>query len=184
MPVFHNVDYKEIAHPTGPGRTLFQQTSVESSGGSIVFPFLWDFRWVIRFWSGVVSSSMCFYHLLAKELFGEGSPMVWVSLTTCFHFIYEHCARTGEMDAILLFFLVSSLYFLIRSEKNPRLLPISFIHYGVAGSLTKEFPKLFAIWDPGFYTKLITGEMEELSSLRVIQAFLLFWLFLLAGLLQ
>ncbi|OHB43797.1 MAG: hypothetical protein A2069_04865 [Planctomycetes bacterium GWB2_41_19] len=33
-----------MAHPAGPGRTLFQQTSVEVLADSIVFPFLWDFR--------------------------------------------------------------------------------------------------------------------------------------------
>jgi len=33
-----------LAHPAGPGRTLFQQTSVEVLADSIVFPFLWDFR--------------------------------------------------------------------------------------------------------------------------------------------
>ena len=99
--------------PTGTGRTLFHQTTVEVLADSIVFPFLWDFRMGNTVLVGGGGSSMCFFTvLLAKELFGEKEAL-WsgFSLTTCFHFMYEHCAKTGEMDAIQLFFLISSLYF-------------------------------------------------------------------------
>ena len=152
--------------PQVQGEPCFNKPPLKFWLTALCFRFFGTSEWVIRFWSAASAVACVFFTvLLAKELFGEKEAL-WsgFSLTTCFHFIYEHCAKTGEMDAILLFFLISSMYLLIRSEKNPRLLLVSSAVMGLA-SLTKNFAGFFAIWDrasiPANYRK-----MEDLPCLR------------------
>ena len=76
------------------------------------------------------------------------------------------------MDAILLFFLVSSMYLLILSEKNPRLLLASSAVMGLA-SLTKNFAG-FLPFGIGLLYLLATGKWRNYRVSGVIQAVLLF----------
>ncbi len=132
-------------------------------------------EWVVRFWSAASAVACIFFTvLLAKKLFGE-TESLWAgfSLATCFQFLYEHCAKTGEMDAILLFFLVSSLYFLVRSEETPRLLFISAALMGLA-SLTKNFAGFLPFGIGAFYF-FITGKWRNYPRMNVILAVFLFF---------
>ena len=132
-------------------------------------------EWVVRFWSAVSSVACVFFTvLLAKKLFGEAESL-WagLSLATCFQFVYEHCAKTGEMDAIFLFFLVSSLYFLVCSEETPRLLFVSAALMGLA-SLTKNFSG-FLPFGIGVFYLLITGKWRNYTRTNAILAGLLFF---------
>lgn len=156
------------------GKPYFNKPPLKFWLTAFCFRFFGTSEWVIRFWSAASAVACVFFTvLLAKELFGEKEAL-WsgFSLTTCFHFIYEHCAKTGEMDAILLFFLVSSLYLLIRSEKTPYLLLVSLSIMGLA-SLTKNFAG-FLPFEIGFLYLLVTGKWRNYSASRVIQAVLLF----------
>ncbi|MBM4064953.1 MAG: glycosyltransferase family 39 protein [Planctomycetes bacterium] len=160
--------------PRTGGEPCFNKPPLKFWLTAVCFRFFGTSEWVTRFWSAATAVACVFFSvLLAKELFGEKEAL-WsgFSLTTCFHFIYEHCARTGEMDAILLFFLVSSMYLLIRSEKNPRLLLVSSAVMGLA-SLTKNFAG-FLPFGIGLLYLLVTGKWRNYRVSGVIQAVLLF----------
>ena len=156
------------------GKPYFNKPPLKFWLTAVSFRFFGTSEWVVRFWSAASAvACIIFTFLLAKELFGTKEAL-WsgFSLATCFHFIYEHCAKTGEMDAILLFFLVSSLYFLIRSEKNPRLLPISLFIMGL-GSLTKNFAGFLPL-GIGFLYLSVTGKWGKYSASEIIRSVLLF----------
>lgn len=160
--------------PQVQGEPCFNKPPLKFWLTALCFRFFGTSEWVIRFWSAAAAVACVFFTvLLAKELFGEKEAL-WsgFSLTTCFHFMYEHCAKTGEMDAILLFFLISSLYFLIRSEKNPRLLTISLALMGLA-SLTKNFTGFLPL-GIGFLYLLTTAKWRTYRVSGIIQAVLLF----------
>ena len=160
--------------PRTGGEPCFNKPPLKFWLTALCFRFFGTSEWVIRFWSALSAVACIFFTvLLAKELFGEKEAL-WsgFSLTTCFHFIYEHCAKTGEMDAILLFFLVSSMYLLILSEKNPRLLLASSAVMGLA-SLTKNFAG-FLPFGIGILYLLVTGKWRVYRVSGVIQAVLLF----------
>jgi len=160
--------------PQVQGEPCFNKPPLKFWLTALCFRFFGTSEWVIRFWSAAAAVACVFFTvLLAKELFGEKEAL-WsgFSLTTCFHFIYEHCAKTGEMDAILLFFLISSLYFLIRSEKNPRLLTISLALMGLA-SLTKNFAGFLPL-GIGFLYLLTTAKWRTYRVSGIVQAVLLF----------
>ena len=160
--------------PHVQGKPCFNKPPLKFWMTALCFRFFGTSEWVIRFWSASSAVACVFFTvLLAKELFGEKAAL-WsgFSLATCFHFIYEHCAKTGEMDAILLFFLVSSLYLLIRSEKKPHLLLISLSIMGLA-SLTKNFAG-FLPFGIGFLYLLVTGKWRNYSTSSIIQSILLF----------
>ncbi len=160
--------------PHVQGKPCFNKPPLKFWMTALCFRFFGTSEWVIRFWSASSAVACVFFTvLLAKELFGEKAAL-WsgFSLATCFHFIYEHCAKTGEMDAILLFFLVSSLYLLIRSEKKPHLLLISLSIMGLA-SLTKNFAG-FLPFGIGFLYLLVTGKWRNYSASSIIQSILSF----------
>ncbi len=107
---------------------------------AILFHFFGNSEWMIRFWSALAGVlCIAFTVLLGKELYGERAGL-WAgfALATCVHFVYEHCAKTGEIDSLLLLFLISSFYFLIRSEEKPGFLFLSAVLIGFA-SLAKNF---------------------------------------------
>ena len=160
--------------PQVQGEPCFNKPPLKFWLTALCFRFFGTSEWVIRFWSAASAVACVFFTvLLAKELFGEKEAL-WsgFSLATCFHFIYEHCAKTGEMDAILLFFMVSSFYLLIRSEKKPYLLLISLTIMSLA-SLTKNFAGLLPFGIGSLYL-LITGKWRNYSAMRIIQSILLF----------
>ena len=160
--------------PHVQGKPCFNKPPLKFWMTALCFRFFGTSEWVIRFWSASSAVACVFFTvLLAKELFGEKAAL-WsgFSLATCFHFIYEHSAKTGEMDAILLFFLVSSLYLLIRSEKKPHLLLISLSIMGLA-SLTKNFAG-FLPFGIGFLYLLVTRKWRNYSASSIIQSILLF----------
>lgn len=161
--------------PCVNGNPCFNKPPLKFWLTALCFRFFGASEWVIRLWSAAAAVACVFFTvLLAKELFGGEAEALWAgfSLATCFHFIYEHCAKTGEMDAMLLFFLVSSLYVLIRSEKKPGLLLISAAIMGLA-SLTKNFAGLLPFGIGCLYL-LITGKWRNYSAARIIQSVLLF----------
>src|SRR3972149_665623 len=156
------------------GKPYFNKPPLKFWLTAVSFRFFGTSEWVVRFWSAASAvACIIFTFLLAKQLFGMKEAL-WsgFSLTTCFHFIYEHCARTGEMDAILLFFLVSSMYLVIRSKKNPRLLLVSSAVMGLA-SLTKNFAGFLPL-GIGLLYLLATGKWRNYRVSGVIQAVLLF----------
>ncbi len=161
--------------PCVNGNPCFNKPPLKFWLTALCFRFFGASEWVIRLWSAAAAVACVFFTvLLAKELFGGKAEALWAgfSLATCFHFIYEHCAKTGEMDAMLLFFLVSSLYVLIRSEKKPGLLLISAVIMGLA-SLTKNFAGLLPFGIGCLYL-LITGKWRNYGAARIIRSVLLF----------
>ena len=145
---------------------MFQQTSVKVLADSVVFPFLWDFRMGNTVLVGGGGSSLCFFTvLLAKELFGEKEAL-WsgFSLTTCFHFIYEHCAKTGEMDAIPVIFPDKQPVLFDSQREKSTLVNDQFGSDGI-GVAYKKLRRLFADWDR-ISVPANHREMEELQCLR------------------
>ncbi len=104
-----------------------------------LFYFFGYSEWVVRFWSAAAALACIFFTvLMGRMLFGSRSGL-WAgfALATCVQFLYIHCATTGEMDALLLFFTISSLYCFLKSEEKPSYLLVSAALMGLA-SLTKN----------------------------------------------
>jgi Dolichyl-phosphate-mannose-protein mannosyltransferase len=104
-----------------------------------LFYFFGYSEWVVRFWSAAAAAGCIFFTvLMGRMLFGSQTGL-WAgfALTTCVQFLYVHCATTGEMDALLLFLITSSLYCFLKSEEKPSYLPVSAALMGLA-SLTKN----------------------------------------------
>src|SRR5262249_48592981 len=91
---------------------------------------------------------------------------------TCVQFLYEHCAKTGEMDPIVLFFLLASLYLLIRSEQRPSYLFASFALMGLS-SLTKNFAG-FILFGLSFLYLVVTGKWRLYSWKHLVGGILIF----------
>lgn len=166
--------------PHFQGKPFFNKPPLKFWITALSIRFFGTSEWVLRFWSASSAIACIFFTvLLAKELFGEKAAL-WsgFSLATCFHFIYEHSAKTGEMDTMLLFFLVCSLYLLLCSEKTPRLLLISLSVMGLA-SLTKNFAG-FLPFGIGFLYLFVTGKWRNYSASCITQSVASF-LFISAG---
>lgn len=142
---------------------------------ALLFQFFGTSEWVIRFWSAAAAlGCIVFTVLLGKRLFGNMRSGLWAgfALATSVQFVYEHCAKTGEMDALLLFFLVSSLYFFVMSEERPHFLFLSAGLMGMA-SLTKNIAGVLPLGVAVFYS-LTSGSWRKYPSSRLLLAFLLF----------
>lgn len=166
--------------PHFQGKPFFNKPPLKFWITALSIRFFGTSEWVLRFWSASSAIACVFFTvLLAKELFGEKAAL-WsgFSLATCFHFIYEHSAKTGEMDTMLLFFLVCSLYLLLCSEKTPRLLLISLSVMGLA-SLTKNFAG-FLPFGIGFLYLFVTRKWRNYSASCITQSVASF-LFISAG---
>jgi 4-amino-4-deoxy-L-arabinose transferase-like glycosyltransferase len=124
-----------------------------------------------RFWSAAAAvGCILFTALLGKHLF---SPIagLWsgFALSTSMHFLYEHCAKTGEMDSLLLFLVVASLFFLVKSEERAIYLPLSATLMGLA-SITKNFAG-FVPFGIGVAYLLITGNWKKYSRSKIAYLF-------------
>lgn len=124
-------------------------------------------EWVVRFWSALAAlSCIGFTVLMGRKLFGSSAGL-WAgfALATCLQFLYIHSATTGEMDAILLFFTTSSLYYFLKSEENPSYLLLSAILMGLA-SLTKNLAGFIPLGIAILYV-LISGKWNVYRKGRV-----------------
>jgi len=71
-------------------------------------------EWTVRFWSAVAATATVLaLFLIGRRLFGDRAAFLGaLALLTSHQYIYNHCARTGETDALLIFFLSSGLLLL------------------------------------------------------------------------
>ncbi len=133
--------------PQIEGKPYFGKPPLRFWLTALLFHFFGTSEWVIRFWSAAAAvGCTVFTTLLGRQIFGRLRDGLWAgfAVATSVQVAYEHCAKTGEMDALLLFFLVSSLYFLVRSETKPSLLILSAGLMGLA-SLTKNLAGLLPL---------------------------------------
>lgn len=131
-------------------------------------------EWVVRFWSALTAlGCIAFTVWMGRKLFGPSAGL-WAgfALATCLQFLYIHGATTGEMDAILLFFTTSSLYYFLKSEELPSYLLLSAILMGLA-SLTKNLAGFIPLGIAILYV-LISGKWNVYRKGRVALSILLF----------
>lgn len=141
---------------------------------SVLFRIFGTSEWIIRFWSAAAAvGCVAFTCLIGRKLFGD-SPGLWAgfALATSVQFVYEHCAKTGEMDALLLFLTVSSMYCVLKSDENPRFLLIAFTLMGLA-SLTKNFAGFVPLGISVIYLS-IAGKWKRLPLSTILLSFGIF----------
>lgn len=138
-----------------------------------LFYFFGYSEWVVRFWSAAAAAACVFFTvLMGRMLFGSRAGL-WAgfAIATCVQFLYVHCATTGEMDALLLFFTASSLYCFLRSEDTPSYLPVSAILMGLA-SLTKNLAGFIPLGIAILYL-VVSGKWKIYQKQRIAFSILL-----------
>jgi len=150
------------------GKPYFGKPPLKFWLTAILFSVFGASEWMIRFWSAAAAlGCILFTALLGRKIYGETEGILaGLGLATCIQFLYEHSAKSGEMDAMLLFFLTSSLYFLLAAEERPSLLYLSFFLMGLA-SLTKNFAGFVPLGIGTLYL-LIGGRWRNYRLKRMI----------------
>jgi hypothetical protein len=132
-----------------------------------LFYFFGYSEWVIRFWSAAAAVGCILFTVqMGRMLFGSRAGL-WAgfALSTCIQFLYVHGATTGEMDSLLLFFTISSLYFFLKSEEKPSHLLVGAVLMGLA-SLTKNLAGLIPLGIATLYL-LTTGKWKTYRTYPV-----------------
>ena len=160
--------------PRFNGEAYFAKPPLKFWLTAILFRIFGTSEWTARFWSAAAGfGAVICAALMGRRVYGEAAGL-WagLALATTTQFLYEHCARSGEMDAMVLFFLVSSLFALVCSEDNPRYLTLSFVLMGFS-SLTKNFAGFFPFGIAWIYL-VVTGKWRNFTRARLIGSSLLF----------
>jgi 4-amino-4-deoxy-L-arabinose transferase-like glycosyltransferase len=94
-------------------------------------------EFTVRLWSAIFAlGTVLFLFWLGRGLYGDRAAFLGaLVLLTTHQFLYNHCARTGELDSALLFFWTSAhlLFLLAIARSSERLLLLAFASIGLAG---------------------------------------------------
>lgn len=160
--------------PRFNGEAYFAKPPLKYWLTALLFRTFGTSEWTARFWSAAAGfGAVLCAALLGKRVYGPAAGL-WAgfALATTTQFLYEHCARSGEMDAMVLFFLVSSMLAFACSEDNPRFLTFSFALMGFS-SLTKNFAGFFPFGIVWIYL-ILTGKWRNYTRARLIGSSLVF----------
>lgn len=117
----------------------------------------------VRFFSAVSAIiTLLIIGFFTSKKFGKLESLITVAvLATSYNFILEHCARTGDADALFVMFFTTSMVAMILSDDNLNWLNVAGVSFAFA-FLTKSWHAFSIVVIGGLYL-LITKKLFQLK---------------------
>jgi len=139
-------------YPTYRGEPYFEKPPLKFWLTALTFRAAGESEWTARLWSALFGwGTVWGVMVLGRLMFNRGTGLLaGLVLVTTWEFLFNHCARTGELDSALLFFTTFSIIALWKAfvEGNPRGLYAAGLWLAL-GFLTKGHAALLPLlWLP------------------------------------